>query len=759
MLVINERAALPRSEQRVLDWMRTWTGQYIIVGLAISGCHVPERHREGDTQEADLVVITPRAVVVIEVKGTVPDATSGVLSVQADGRWRLSGFEGDPIHVRDNDTSPFDQVTNNVFNLKTLVRGHHPDAYVDGLIVVVPSWESTITLEVESRQHGCGVVLGSTPGELRAWLHRTSNRKLLWTAEAVHALLVDMNIGDQLTVEDLLAEGFPSATGRRVQRSAAVSGESVADREESVTEVSGAAVAQAYPDHLSGQFARRTAAQDAEVGATPVTTAPADSPMVEYVSAVIDGARMPESPAHRLASSASTVDTALATPSAVQQRDSSQAAMSEQLVVVTDRADESGVRAPIEGVLNYVAPLAYAVSGHTDSPPPGSPAPYEADESGGVDHPPTGTEHGPSGSDPDTAPPVRPGASPYPDGLEDIPTDLEPRRLPESGGQRPPHSLSPRADHQLPWIAPDPDTDSSLVPRVPSTYVRPPWIPPDDDALASPPAVDVQRGHPEPDSDDVRALVLDKSPTPPAPVEPARSTGTSGEFRESAPEAEVDPSPTAHPASEFTDRWTSWIDDDRPAPLPRRTVPVRPEPNEPLPAYGNVARPSGPPPFAYRDVGPPTPERTVAEPSTRGPHVDASLPVRASRPVLADVSAPVDEPRFLRRNVTVVEPENRSTSPLHAAVTTIRDHVPTRMPSLKLGDRLPQQLAALAVIALSVGAIWVIVSTGAAEEGASVTPPAQQNQNAEVVGPPGAETPGRSPISLPAVCFPLPTSC
>lgn len=116
-----------------------------------------------------------------------------------------------------------------------------------------------------------------------------------------------------------------------------------------MTEVSGAAVAQAYPDHLSGQFARRTAAQDAEVGATPVTTAPADSPMVEYASAVIDGARMPESPAHRLASSASTVDTALATPSAVQQRDSSQAAMSEQLVVVTDRADESGVRVPIEG--------------------------------------------------------------------------------------------------------------------------------------------------------------------------------------------------------------------------------------------------------------------------------------------------------------------------------------------------------------------------------------------------------------------------
>ncbi|MEV0706480.1 nuclease-related domain-containing protein [Nocardia aurea] len=759
MLVINERAALPRSEQRVLDWMRTWTGQYIIVGLAISGCCVPERHREGDTREADLVVITPRAVVVIEVKGTVPDATSGVLSVQANGRWRLSGFEGDPIQVRDNDTGPFDQVTNNVFNLKTLVRGHHPDAYVDGLIVVVPSWESTITLEVESRQHGCGVVLGSTPGELRAWLHRTSNRKLLWTAEAVHALLVDMNIGDQLTVEDLLAEGFPSATGRRVPRSTAVAGETAANPVESVTEVSVAAVAQAYPDHLSGQFARRNAAQETEVGALTVTTASADSAVVEYAAATVDVARVSESPAHRFASSASTVDAAVATPSAVQQRDSSRATMSEQLVVVTDRADESGT--PIEGVLNYVAPLAFAVSAHTDSPPPGSPAPYEAHVSGGADHPRTGTEHVPMDdgvSDLDTAPPVRPGPSPYPDGLGDIPADLEPRRLPESGGQRPPHSLSPRADHQVPWIAPDPDTDSSPVPRAPSTYVRPPWIPPDDDALASPPPVEVQRGHAEPDSDDVRAPVLDKHPAPPVPVEPARPTGTSGGVRESAPEAEVDPSPTVHPASEFTDRWTSWIDDDRLTSLPRRPVPVRgPGPNEPPPAYGNVVRPSVVPPFAYRDAAAPTPARRAEGPSTRGPSVEASPPVRASRPVLAEVPAPVDEPRFLRRNVTVVEPDNRSANPLRAAVTTIRDHVPTRLPSL--GDRLPQQLAALAVIALSVGAIWVIVSTGAAEEGASVTPPAQQNQNAEVVGPPGAETPGRSPISLPAVCFPLPTSC
>ncbi|WP_454200047.1 NERD domain-containing protein [Nocardia sp. Marseille-Q1738] len=209
MLVINERTTAPRSEQRVLDWMRSWTGQYVIVGVAISGCYLPVRDRTDEAQEADLVVITPRAAIVIEVKDTAPEAMTGVLSVQANGRWRLSGFEGDPIHVRDNESSPFDGVTNNVFNLKELVREHHPEVSIDGLIVVVPPRESTVTLNIESRRKGCGVVLGNTPVELRAWFHRTASRKLIWTAERVHALLGDLNLADQVSIEDLVADGFP----------------------------------------------------------------------------------------------------------------------------------------------------------------------------------------------------------------------------------------------------------------------------------------------------------------------------------------------------------------------------------------------------------------------------------------------------------------------------------------------------------------------------------------------------------------------
>ncbi|MFI7669043.1 hypothetical protein [Nocardia sp. NPDC049526] len=215
MLVVNERAAVTRSEQCVLDWMRTWTGQYVIVGLAISGWHRPDRNCEGTVLEAGLVVFTPRAMVVIEAEETAAEVATGV-SGQADGRSRVLGFSGDPVHVRDSDTSPFDRVTSRVVDLEELVREQHPDAFVDGLIVVVPPRDASVTLDIEASEHGNCVVLGSSAG-LRAWFHRTANRKLIWTAEQVHALLGELRLSHVVTVEDLEAEGFPAQSGRRTR--------------------------------------------------------------------------------------------------------------------------------------------------------------------------------------------------------------------------------------------------------------------------------------------------------------------------------------------------------------------------------------------------------------------------------------------------------------------------------------------------------------------------------------------------------------
>ncbi|WP_411998600.1 hypothetical protein [Nocardia sp. CWNU-33] len=158
--------------------------------------------------ETDLVVITPQAVVVIGAKAAVPVAATGGLPVWADGR--QPRFEGDRIQVPD-DSSLFDQMTNAVSRLKELVRGRH----VDGLMVVVPPAEAGITSNVESPHDEFPVVLGSTPGQLRAWFIRTANRRLIWSAEDVHALLGDLHMSDLVTREDLVAEGFPSQTRPR----------------------------------------------------------------------------------------------------------------------------------------------------------------------------------------------------------------------------------------------------------------------------------------------------------------------------------------------------------------------------------------------------------------------------------------------------------------------------------------------------------------------------------------------------------------
>ncbi|WP_433684417.1 NERD domain-containing protein [Nocardia sp. CA-119907] len=215
MLVVNE-GSTRRPEQCVLDWLRTWNGQYVIVGLAVSGYPIPDGNPSGATRQMDVVVITPRAVAVIEVQEIASEVTGGDLSMGADGRWQLSGFDGEPVPLRDGD--PFDKVTSNANLLSQIVRRRHPDAHADKLIVVVPPREATITLDIESRKPGGTVVLDSSAG-LRAWFLRTANRKLIWTAEQAYELLGELGLSHVVTIEELVAEGFPSQT-RRTQRPA-----------------------------------------------------------------------------------------------------------------------------------------------------------------------------------------------------------------------------------------------------------------------------------------------------------------------------------------------------------------------------------------------------------------------------------------------------------------------------------------------------------------------------------------------------------
>ncbi|WP_157110695.1 hypothetical protein [Nocardia anaemiae] len=117
-------------------------------------------------------------------------------------------IDAEPIRLRDDD--PFD--------LSQLVRRQHPDAFVDRLVVVMPPGEGTGTPDIESRKPSGTMVLGSST-ELRAWFLRTANRKLIWTAEQTYELLGELGLSHVVTIEELVAEGFPSQT-RRPERPA-----------------------------------------------------------------------------------------------------------------------------------------------------------------------------------------------------------------------------------------------------------------------------------------------------------------------------------------------------------------------------------------------------------------------------------------------------------------------------------------------------------------------------------------------------------
>ncbi|MER7451583.1 NERD domain-containing protein [Nocardia beijingensis] len=715
MLVINERTTAPRSEQRVLDWMRTWTGQYVIVGLAISGCYLPDRERKDETQEADLVVITPRAAVVVEVKGTVPEATSGVLSVQANGRWRLSGYAGDPIHVRDHDSSPFDQVTNNVFNLKALVRKHNAEAFVDGLIVVVPPRDSNLTLNIESRRRGCAVVLGAGQADLRAWFHRTASRKLIWTAERTHALLTELNLGDQVTVDDLVADGFPPERKLRAGTLAAL---------DSVTRKA--------PELEGRASGEGSDADDVAAGSTPgdavpeqpdagLETADAVPEVSDAVPEVPDA--VPEVP-----------DAGLETADAVPE-------VSDAVRQVPDAVAESPA-AVLQSPAAVAEAASAAGSGSTEASGNGderevdrqvpesdeslaSPAPKETDatetsERHGDLEPALSTRSGSSSASLADRSSRRDTA--LPDGSHD------PASEPQPAHATPARALAAEVDPFAPeFLAPEPvpAPASSDTAAHSDRYAREehrlasyrPEALPDSDVwehgryepprfegrLAAKPA---REDNAESYADEAQPLAtgaaasIRRVPAEPTPAEPTDDEpGSADEHFDPAARSGAAP-------SSFTDSWSSWID-----PAPDR--PLRPRP------------------------------------------VQAPAP---SRP--ASWSTPTREPEPLRRPTPTAVLERRPRVAVREQLTALSARIPGRgsEKSKPRGHRT-QQIAAVALIVLVIGTLWILAASCSTPTGGAVQPTPAPVLTTEAVPPPPTvtETPAR--MNLLPLCTPRTPEC
>ncbi|NKY57475.1 nuclease-related domain-containing protein [Nocardia flavorosea] len=202
MLVIADKLR-SGAEKRVVSWLRKWQDDYRVPGVAIANCFV-------SGQEVDLVIVTPHTTVVCEIKGLNPGVTSGVLHCTTNSRWKVSGFDGDPVGVRQNDTTPYDQVRDGVFKVKNAAARAGGPAFVTGLVIVVPPRGSNLRLDKRSAPQGCDVLLCNTQNPLRAWFHRAHHRAaVVWTAEQAYALLEALEHGDSTSVAELAAEGFP----------------------------------------------------------------------------------------------------------------------------------------------------------------------------------------------------------------------------------------------------------------------------------------------------------------------------------------------------------------------------------------------------------------------------------------------------------------------------------------------------------------------------------------------------------------------
>ncbi|WP_067709368.1 nuclease-related domain-containing protein [Nocardia yamanashiensis] len=210
MLVLNgDRRGITDAEKAVLERLRGWNGAFLIGGVALSGAFVSERGDDGEVGESDLLVITPKLCVVIEVEA-IRRPVDGTLSCPEDEAWSMAGIDGDPIVLRGNDINPVDQAREGVYLAKALAAevGNH-DAFVLGLVLVVPQPKHKLALDRGRWSASAEVRVGMLK-DLRRWFQRYGeDRSICWTAEQVHSLLSVLNFAHQITVDELIEQGFP----------------------------------------------------------------------------------------------------------------------------------------------------------------------------------------------------------------------------------------------------------------------------------------------------------------------------------------------------------------------------------------------------------------------------------------------------------------------------------------------------------------------------------------------------------------------
>jgi hypothetical protein len=202
MLVkIKTGASLSGAEQEFVESLRLFP----TTGLAVVDLEVGDN----GTRQVDAVILTPRGLTVIEVRGF-RRRQSGLLNVPADGPWTISDA---PVDMDDEGpVSPTDQLEHAVYAVKSrLERGLLDPGHVCGAVVLVPFRGVVVRPARTNLRPGIDVVVANARDatELRIYLESFSAGPRSWTADRVFAACGALGITKGWPSRaELIADGF-----------------------------------------------------------------------------------------------------------------------------------------------------------------------------------------------------------------------------------------------------------------------------------------------------------------------------------------------------------------------------------------------------------------------------------------------------------------------------------------------------------------------------------------------------------------------
>ncbi|MGO4205667.1 NERD domain-containing protein [Rhodococcus sp. TAF43] len=210
-MLVTIQGSLERTEHQLATYLEQLDKS--LPGFAVFNIWVPVKDR--DSRQVDAILWTPQRCIVVEVKGF--NATqSGALTASANGVWRVDGATAALYSLSTADgkgtVNPFQQVRERAFEVKDhLSRRGFGTRFVDGLVVLYKQPGCTITIDTVSPPRGTRLVVtdANQAGPIRRQLAAFSRGKARWTANDIMAVLTSLNLPDAVSINELIAAGFP----------------------------------------------------------------------------------------------------------------------------------------------------------------------------------------------------------------------------------------------------------------------------------------------------------------------------------------------------------------------------------------------------------------------------------------------------------------------------------------------------------------------------------------------------------------------